>query len=187
MESKIWDVYPHDDVIPIAVGIGMDAADWYGPYNPAALSYPLLCDVTSSTYSSYYFDGYVPLNYVIDQDGIIQYRDSGLYMSAILAKIEQLFVADYTLEVKGNHWGGEMSLDYTIGSIEPTTWSNYLVLLSPIQVVPLWSVSLPALDPPLEIPISFPFPDMGWVLVYSILTADGTVQAVDFDSIYTGK
>jgi len=187
LESKIWDVYAEEDVIPIAVGVGMDAGDWYQIYNPSALSYPLLCDITSSTYSSYYYDGYVPLNYVIDQDGIIQYRDSGLAMSAILAKIEQLYVPDYTLKVSGNHWGGEISLDYTIGSIEPATWSNYLVLLSPTQVIPLWSVSLPALDPPLELPISFPLPDLGWIVIYTTLTVDGVVQALDFDSVYTGK
>ena len=165
----------------------MDAADWYSVYSPASLSYPLLCDVTRSVWNTYKISDYVPLNYVIDQDGIVQYRATGSSMSPILAKIEELFVADYTLEIKGNYWSGKIHLDYTIGTIEPATWSNYLILPSPTQVIPLWSISLPALDPPLELPISFSFPHMEWIAIYTTLTVDGAVQASDFDTIYTGK
>jgi len=94
LESQIWQVYSHDDVIPIAVGIGMDAADWEAVYDTENLSYPLLCDFAQSVYSTYYHDGFVPLNYVIDRTGIIRYREAGASLGAIINVVEEYFWPD---------------------------------------------------------------------------------------------
>ena len=358
MESDIWQAYPHDDVIPIAVGIGMTPADWYYAYEPASLSYPLLCDVTSSVYSDYYYDGFVPLNYVIDQDGYIRYRDSGYDIDAILDVVDFYLTSDldgdghrapedcddtdptihpcayeicgdgidqdcsgsdracghedelepnddpseahdlgplgsgaavqgylcstgsdgysytgdhdyfrfstssvaggvhtltldwanmanfdlwlyqadgttlvtkdttldkpvvlepslaagteyvmlvvgysgytaeytvtieppggFTLELDASYGAGTLNLDYSIGTPETATWSNYLILISPsVQVIPLWSISLPALDPPLEIPISFPFPSLGTVGIFTGLFTGGGPQATVLEWVGT--
>ena len=84
MQSQIWEAFPHDEVMVIAVGIGMDASDWISIYSTTELDYPLLCDEASLVYSTYYYTGYVPLNYVIDQDGIIQFREVGADMQTLL-------------------------------------------------------------------------------------------------------
>ena len=94
LESQIWQVYPHDDVVPIAVGIGMDSDDWHASFDTENLNYPLLCDSAQSVYSTYYHDGFVPLNYVIDQEGIIRYRDTGAAMSAIIRAVEEYVWTD---------------------------------------------------------------------------------------------
>ena len=94
MESQIWQVYAHDDVIPIAVGIGMDAADWEAVFDTENLNYPLLCDSAQSVYSAYYYDGFVPLNYVIDRIGIIRYRDTGASIGAIINAVEEYYWPD---------------------------------------------------------------------------------------------
>jgi len=62
----------------------MDPQDWTTIYPTTQLDYPLLCDESSAVYSAYYYNGFVPLNYVIDQDGIIQYREVGLDMVSLL-------------------------------------------------------------------------------------------------------
>ena len=107
MESQIWQVYAHDDVIPIAVGISMDADAWIGAYDTENLHYPLLCDFAGSVYSTYYYDGYVPLNYVIDRTGIIRYRDTGATIGAIINAVEEFYWPDadedgYTSDVDCN-------------------------------------------------------------------------------------
>ncbi len=189
MESRIWQIYPQVDVVPIAVGIGMTPAHWYYSFDPASYHYPLLCDESEAVYSAYRFSPFVPVNYVIDADGIVRYRASYYAMGEIVAVVEALYnPPDYTIEVDGAYAGGTLDLDYTIGTAGTATWSNYLVLTSPsVQVVPLWSVQVPALDPPMEIPISFPFPSMGWIGIYSTLLVGGDVQASDLDWIDTGK
>ena len=344
----------------MGVGIQMSAASWMSAYPwYSTLDYPLLCDTTGSTYSSYYFDGYVPLNYVIDGDGIIRYRDSGSGLAAILAVVEEyaapdddgdgysslddcddtdptihpcateicgdgidqdcsggdracdapdeiepndtpgdaqslgsiaggaavqghlcstgsdgfgytgdhdyfrfisgpggdvtftldwdnsanfdiwiyrsdgvsfvakdttiskpavvevaldagmLYVAkivgysgqagDYTLTIEpeaaaytlaldASYASGTMSLEFTVGTPEAATWGNYLVLTSPgVQVIPLFSVPLPAIASPITLPLAFPFPSLGTVGIYSGLFTAGGAQATVLEWVSTGK
>ena len=68
---------------------------------------------------------------------------------------------DFTLEMDASYAAGTLSMNFTIGrtSIWYTTWETYLILLSPtVQVIPLWDIPLPFIHPPIDIPISFPFP-----------------------------
>ena len=88
----------------------------------------------------------------------------------------------------GPHSGGALILDFTMGAPEPSLWATWLILTSPaVQVLPLWTVPIPAIDPPqyIFIPIQ-PFPSMGWVGVYmGLITAEG-IQAADFGFVDTG-
>ena len=88
--------------------------------------------------------------------------------------------AQFTLELGATYEAGTLSLDFTLGATEPVLWTTILILTSPApQVVPLWTLPSQAIDPPVDFPVSFPLPGMGWVGIYTgLLTAEGA-QASD--------
>ena len=94
---------------------------------------------------------------------------------------------EFTLDLDASYSGGTLALSYTLGTPQPATWANYLILTQPgVQVVPLWTVPLPVIDPPLELPMGLPFPSLGWVGIYTALfTAEGQ-QAVELAWVDTG-
>ena len=95
--------------------------------------------------------------------------------------------AAFILDLHPSCSAGELTLDYTIGCPEPAVWANYLVLLAPaFQVVELWTVTLPAVDPPAEVPITFPVPDLGTVGIWTGLFTEGGTQGVDLEWVDTG-
>ncbi len=95
---------------------------------------------------------------------------------------------DFTLDLDAYYTAGSLHLDFTIGAAEPTTWSNFLILMEPtIEVISLWSVPLPVIDPPFFIPVSFPFPSMGLVGIFSGLFTEAGSQAVQVPWVDTGK
>lgn len=83
---------------------------------------------------------------------------------------------DWLLLLDGSYSGGTLSLNFTLTLPAPATWSNYLILVSPsVQVIPLFSVPLPAIPIEYSLPISFPFPSLGTIGIYSgLFTAGGT-------------
>jgi len=93
----------------------------------------------------------------------------------------------FILELDASYGAGYLSLDYTIGTPEPAVWRNYLYLTYPaIQVIPLWAISLPVIDPPFDLPITFPFPSVGLVGTWTgLFTAEGP-QVVKFGWVDTG-
>ncbi len=95
---------------------------------------------------------------------------------------------DFTLLLVAYYWSFKLNLDFTLGPTVPVTWANSLILTSPtVQVIPLWTVQLPSIDPPTHLPtISFPFPSVGWVGIYTGLFAEGGVQAVFLEWVFTG-
>ena len=95
--------------------------------------------------------------------------------------------AVFTLDVDGGYEGGTLFLDFTVGTPVDATWANYLITTySGIQIIPLWTVPLPVIDPPREIPISFPLPHIGWIGIWTgLFTADGA-QATDLFVVDTG-
>ncbi len=93
---------------------------------------------------------------------------------------------EYTLEVQASHGAGSLNLDFMVGTPAPATWANYLILTVPtVQVVPLWTVQLPAIDPPIDVPVSFSFPGTGWIGIYTGLFTAGGQQAVDLTWVDT--
>ena len=95
--------------------------------------------------------------------------------------------ASFTLDVEASHEAGTLSLTFTVGAPAPATWANYAVLTEPtITIVPLWTVPLPVLDPPQQIPISFPLPSLGLVGIWTgLFTVEGA-EAIDLAWVDTG-
>jgi len=95
--------------------------------------------------------------------------------------------AEFMLELDVSYSAEMLDLDFTLGAPEPAAWANYLALIYPsVQVIPLWTVTLPVIDPPMDLPISFPFPSLGTIGIWSgLITAEGQ-QAVELEWIDTG-
>ncbi len=95
--------------------------------------------------------------------------------------------AYWALETGGSYTGGSVSLDVTLGTLEPATWASYLILTSPaVQVIPLWTVPLPAVDL-VDFPIAFPFPSVGMVGFYNGLYSAEGLEVSDLDWVDTGS
>ena len=95
-------------------------------------------------------------------------------------------IAEFTLELDASYEGGSLSLDFTIGTTEPAAWSTFLIFISPtVQVVPLWTVPLPVINPPIHIPIAFPFPSVEWLGIFTGLFKAGSLQDMELAWVYT--
>lgn len=93
----------------------------------------------------------------------------------------------FTLDLDASYGGGELSLAFSIGTPEPAMWANYLILTYPgVQIVPLWTVPLPVIDPPVDIPIALPFPSIVRVGIWSGLFTDVGIQALELAWVDTG-
>jgi len=87
---------------------------------------------------------------------------------------------EFTLELDATYASGYLRLDFLLGALEPTTWVTYLVLTYPtVQVILLWKAPLPVIDPPMGLPIAFPFPSIGRIGIWSgLFTAWGPAAFV---------
>jgi len=95
---------------------------------------------------------------------------------------------DFTLLIDASYAGGILSLDFTVETPEPATWSNYAILMYPtMQVIPLWSVPLPVIIPAMDFPVSFPIPSMGLIGIFTGLFTDAGPQVVEMPWVDTGK
>ena len=87
---------------------------------------------------------------------------------------------EFTLELTASHDAGRMNLTYTVGCPEPALWANALVLIDPsVQVIPFFEVPLSVILPPVTVPLSFPFPGIGTVGIYTGLHTATGPQAVE--------
>ena len=94
---------------------------------------------------------------------------------------------ELTFDLSASYESGILSLDFSIGTPEPSVWSTYLVVTSPaVTVYPIWTISLPLVYPPIEVPVSFPLPSMGWVGVYTTIALDSGEEAYDLEWVDTG-
>ena len=101
---------------------------------------------------------------------------------------DPICAAEFILELDGSYSGGTLYLNYTLKLPESATWSNYLILTSPsVQVIPLFSVPLPPIPIEYSLPLSFPFPSLGTIGIYSGLFTAGGPQAVALEWVVTGK
>ena len=94
---------------------------------------------------------------------------------------------EFTLDLDASYWAQRLRMDFTLGLSVPALWMNFMILTSPsVQIVPLWTVPLPAIDPLMEIPILFHFPSMGWIGIYTGLITEGGIHAFVLDWVSTG-
>ena len=95
---------------------------------------------------------------------------------------------EFIIELIAYYWAAQLHMDFTLGTPLPATWANYLISIVPtIQVIPLWTVPLPAIWPPESVPISFPFPEIGGFWIYSGLFDGGGVKDFALAWVYAGK
>jgi len=96
-------------------------------------------------------------------------------------------VVIFTLDLDAFYEGGRLKLEFCVGTPEPATWANYMILTYPdFMIVPLWTVPLGVIDPPFDFPVIFPLPSMGWVGIYTGLFTEDGAQAVDLEWVDTG-
>jgi len=77
-------------------------------------------------------------------------------------------IAEFTLKLEASYQEETLYLDFTLGTPEPASWENYLILATPTyQYIPLWSIMLPEIDPPMDFSISFPYSLTSSTAVYS--------------------
>lgn len=91
------------------------------------------------------------------------------------------FCTLFTLEMDADYVGGTLSLDFTLGTPGSVTWSTFIIFHSPPYFIKLWSINLPALPTPLEMPIAFPFPNFGVIGIFTDFTTAAGIQAFDMD------
>jgi subtilisin-like proprotein convertase family protein len=82
--------------------------------------------------------------------------------------------------------GGNFDVNFDIGTLGPATWNAQLVIFN--TFIPLISeVPLPAIDPPISVPISFPLPSLGTVGVLTTLVDSNGIACDDWETVYTGS
>ena len=78
-------------------------------------------------------------------------------------------VDEFVLDMGLDFGGGTFVMNFTVGTPSASTWNVYLSVSD--VVVPLFSIPLPAISPPISIPLLVPgFPDFGGVGVLTTLT-----------------
>jgi len=96
-------------------------------------------------------------------------------------------IVEFTLDMDASYEAGTLSLDFIIGAPEPATWAVSLILTYPeVQFIPLWGVSLQVIDPPIDYPVAFALPQVGWAGIWSALFTEEGAQAADFAWVDTG-
>ena len=96
-------------------------------------------------------------------------------------------VVAFTLGIDTSYSGGILSLDYILGTPEPANWYNYLIVMYPtMQVIPLWMIPLPVINPPMDVPVSFPLSPMGLIGIFTGLFTEAGPQVIEMPWIETG-
>ena len=92
---------------------------------------------------------------------------------------------EFTLRLEAFRGEGEINLFFTLGTPETATWKCDLLLTSPtMRTIPLWSVQLPVIDPPIDFAIDIPLSLTDTVGFYTAFdTAAGNV-AYDLKSCH---
>ncbi len=97
-------------------------------------------------------------------------------------------IPEFILEMDASYASGTLSLDFTLGTEYESVWANYLVLTSPsIQLIHLWTILLPVVVPPVDIPVSFPFSSDGWMGIYSAIYVEGVREVFALEWVATGS
>ena len=97
-------------------------------------------------------------------------------------------VVAFTCDLSLSYGDGNLSIDLTIGTIQPAELNLYLAAMN--SIFPLATgIPLPVIDPPFTVPtISFPLPPMGGVgVLVTMTTPGGGIICADWDLVNTGR
>ena len=137
METSIWQEYNQDDVITIGI-INTSSQNQISSFvEENSITYPILFDPGSNggvqggdTYDDYYMpnDGSpYPRDFIIDQEGIIQYANNEIDFEWMLYVIEQLIGEDVMI--------GDINFDSSIDILDVVLIVNIILgVLDPTDV-----------------------------------------------------
>ncbi len=90
-----------------------------------------------------------------------------------------------TNNVALSYTGGTLSMDFTVGSTTPATWNVFLSYHN--TILPLSSMPIPAIVPPITIPATLQVPSIGGIGVLTTLTTPGDgIICSDWQTVDTG-
>jgi len=99
-------------------------------------------------------------------------------------------ITDHTLHLSAMYHGSKMILDFTIAAPEPNPvfwYTGLLALSQPARaLIPISVQTIQPISPCIDYPLSFPFPQIGWVVILSALITEHGVQAIDYQLVDTG-
>lgn len=82
-------------------------------------------------------------------------------------------------------FNGTLSLNFNLGTVTPVTWNVFLSLQN--STVRLWSLPIPAVDPPVQIPVSIPgFPALGRIGVLTTFVNSSGIVCSSWRTVNTG-
>jgi len=117
-----------------------------------------------------------------DIDGDVRPYGAGFDMGT-----DEFLGAYWVMEMDLAYEEGILSLDFTLGTPEPASWWIFLISTEPeIQVLMLFGLALPVIDPPREEMFSHSLPSMGLIGVLSVFKTDEGIQAHAFEWVDTG-
>ena len=91
------------------------------------------------------------------------------------------------LELGFSYTDGTLTMDFNLGASESATWGMWLFIPG-TGIVPLWSIPILVVDPPVSFPFSIPgFPSMGMIGGITVLNPPGATPCVAFDFADTGQ
>ena len=82
------------------------------------------------------------------------------------------------------HATGTLTMDFELGTLDPAMWD--VRLISVFGLTSLWTLPVPAVDPPESFPVAFPFPSIGSIGILTTLTTVDGVVCGDFKIVDTG-
>ena len=129
METSIWQEYNQDEVITIGIINTSNQNQITNFVEENSITFPILFDPGSSggvqggdTYDDYYMpnDGSpYPRDFIIDQDGIIQYANNEIDFEWMIYVINELISFDYTL--------GDINFDDSIDVLDVVLIVNIIL------------------------------------------------------------
>lgn len=119
-------------------------------------------------------------------DGSIQWDDEGCDRLINFYLVEYPGANVCVLDLTLTYSDSTLTIDFLAGTSVPATWNVWLSILN--FTFPLWSVPIPAIDPPVDVPVPIPgFPNIGVVGVLTTLTtSEKGIICSDWETVDTG-
>ncbi len=90
-----------------------------------------------------------------------------------------------TLKLGLGYADGTLTMDFELGTLEPTTWDLWIVIPG-TGIFPIWSLSLLVVDPSVLPSLAFPFPSIGTIGFLTALSTSEGITCSDWATVDTG-